>query len=396
MQGVKRALAYGYSLWEMGVYEAAKVETPIFSIPSGTYSKALNVNISSNTKGVEIRYTTDGSTPNEKSNLYVPSIKISKNTTLKAIAYRKGMIDSPVATAEYKIDGSSTEPEQPTTPDTSETKIISTGCKTVTSGSENDVFGGKNAVDGDKGTRWSSNFADDAWIYVDLGKTYSINKVVLTWEGAYGKAYKIQTSTDGKTWKTVKNVTNGKGGEETVAFNSTDARYVRMQGVERALPYGYSLWEMEVYGKVSGSTSDDSNNEDSSVPSGTNVAKSAKATSSGNEADAMAAKYAVDGDNGTRWSSNFVDDAWLLVDLGKAYKINKVVLNWEGAYGKAYKIQTSTDGKNWTTVKNVTDGKGGEETITFDATKARYVRMQGVERALPYGYSLWEMSVYTK
>ncbi len=82
--------------------------------------------------------------------------------------------------------------------------------------------------------------------------------------------------------------------------------------------------------------------------------------------------------------------------LGKAYKINKVVLNWEGAYGKAYKIQTSTDGKNWTTVKNITDGKGGEETITFDATKARYVRMQGVERALPYGYSLWEMSVYTK
>ena len=396
MQGVKRALAYGYSLWEMGVYEAAKVETPIFSIPSGTYSKALNVNISSKTKGVEIRYTTDGSTPNEKSNLYVPSIKISKNTTLKAIAYRKGMIDSPVATAEYKIDGSSTEPEQPTTPDTSETKIISTGCKIVTSGSENDVFGGKNAVDGDKGTRWSSNFADDAWIYVDLGKKYSVNKVVLTWEGAYGKAYKIQTSTDGKTWKTVKNVTNGKGGEETVAFNSTDARYVRMQGVERALPYGYSLWEMEVYGKVSGSTSDESNNEDSSVPSGTNVAKSAKATSSGNEADAMAAKYAVDGDNGTRWSSNFVDDAWLLVDLGKAYTINKVVLNWEGAYGKAYKIQTSTDGKNWTTVKNVTDGKGGEETITFDATKARYVRMQGVERALPYGYSLWEMSVYTK
>lgn len=54
----------------MGVYEAAKVETPIFSIPSGTYSKALNVNISSKTKGVEIRYTTDGSTPNEKSNLY--------------------------------------------------------------------------------------------------------------------------------------------------------------------------------------------------------------------------------------------------------------------------------------------------------------------------------------
>ena len=42
----------------------------------------------------------------------------------------------------------------------------------------------------------------------------------------------------------------------------------------------------------------------------------------------------------------------------------------------------------------MTNGKGGEETITFDATKARYVRMQGVERALPYGYSIYEFEVY--
>ena len=56
--------------------------------------------------------------------------------------------------------------------------------------------------------------------------------------------------------------------------------------------------------------------------------------------------YAVDGSQGTRWSSNFSDDAWMSVDLGKTYSVNKVVLNWEGAYGKAYKIQVSTDGNN--------------------------------------------------
>ena len=110
----------------------------------------------------------------------------------------------------------------------------------------------------------------------------------------------------------------------------------------------------------------------------------------------MAAKYAVDGDNGTRWSSNFADDAWLALDLGEAYTINKVFLNWEGAYGKAYKIQTSMDGKTWTIVKSVTNGKGGKETVLFDATKARYVKLKGVERGLPYGYSLWEMEVYGK
>ena len=373
----------------MGIYEAVTVQAPQFSLSSGTYKGTQNVSISSNTKGVEIRYTTDGSTPNKNSKLYVPTVKISKKTTIKAIAYRKGMIDSAVSQATYTITGGTETPDVPDTPEETDAKAITKGITATASGSESDAMAAKYAVDGNTGTRWSSNFADDAWITLDLGKTYKISKVVFNWEGAYGKAYKIQTSMDGKTWTTVNNVTNGKGGEETVPFTQTEARYVRMQGVERALPYGYSLWEMTVYGIASGSS-------DTSVPSGTNVAKEATATASGSESDAMAAKYAVDGDDGTRWSSNFADDAWLALDLGEAYTINKVFLNWEGAYGKAYKIQTSMDGKTWTTVKSVTNGKGGKETVSFDATKARYVKLQGVERGLPYGYSLWEMEVYAK
>ena len=160
-----------------------------------------------------------------------------------------------------------------------------------------------------------------------------------------------------------------------------------MQGVKRALPYGYSLWEFEVYG----------NNSSGKVePTYGVVSKKKSVTTSGSENDVFAAKNAVDGNEGTRWSSNFADNAWITVDLGKTYSVDKVILNWEGAYGKAYKIQTSTNGSSWTTVKNVTNGKGGKETVTFTATSARYVRMQGVTRALPYGYSLWEMEVYGK
>ena len=389
MQGVKRALDYGYSLWEMGVYEAATVQNPQFSLASGTYNGTQNLTISSPTKGVEIRYTTDGSEPNENSKLYVPTVKISKDTTIKAIAYRKGMITSGVSTATYKINGGAAE--EPTEPPVEDVtgENLAKNKNVSTSGSENDAMGAANAVDGNTGTRWSSNFADNAWMAVDLGKTYQVSKVVLNWEGAYGKAYKIQTSTDGIDWTTVKNVTNGKGGTETVTFSATNARYVRMQGVTRALPYGYSLWEMEVYG--AGSTG---GSEEPEVPSGTNLAKGKSITQSGSESAGMSASNAVDGNTGTRWSSNFADNAWMTVDLGKTYQVSKVVLNWEGAYGKAYKIQTSTDGTNWTTVKNVTDGKGGVETITFTATSARYVKMQGVTRALPYGYSLWEMEVY--
>ena len=128
----------------------------------------------------------------------------------------------------------------------------------------------------------------------------------------------------------------------------------------------------------------------------TNVAKGKNVTTSGNENNEFAGSNAVDGNKDTRWSSNFADNAWIAVDLGKTYAVSKVVLNWEAAYGEAYKIQISTYGNNWTTVKDVTGKNGGIDTITFNTVNARYVRMQGVKRGLPYGYSLWEMQVLTK
>lgn len=342
---------------------------------------------------------------NQKYNVYVDGVKKLSNVqcgeylisdiasgsrTIKVTATLGGKETNGVQ-AVVSVQGSETTAQPEVTVYPAEPGVnMAEKASVSASGYENEAFAPEKAVDGDNGTRWSSDFADNAWITVDLGKVYSINKVVLNWEGAYGKAYKIETSIDGKIWTTVKDVTDGQGGEETVTFTSVGAKYVRMQGVTRALPYGYSLWEMEVYGD--GSSDDNQGSQESGI----NVAKNGIASASGAEAAGTEAKYAVDGDEGTRWSSNFADDAWISVDLGKSYTINKVVLNWEGAYGKAYKIQTSTDGKTWTTVKDVTDGKGGIEAITFNATSARYVRMQGVTRALPYGYSLWEMEVYTK
>ena len=85
--------------------------------------------------------------------------------------------------------------------------------------------------------------------YKSVMEVPHVEKVVINWEAAYGKAYKIQTSTDGKNWTTVKDLTNQDGGEDTVTFNTVNARYVRMQGVTRALPYGYSIYEFEVYGR---------------------------------------------------------------------------------------------------------------------------------------------------
>ncbi|WPU92978.1 discoidin domain-containing protein [Mucilaginibacter sabulilitoris] len=108
--------------------------------------------------------------------------------------------------------------------------------------------GEPNAVnDGNTGTRWASKSSDQEWITIDLGKDEVVNGVGLNWEAAYAKAFKIQTSGDGKQWSDVYTTDEGRPGEQKIAFPEVTARYVRMQGVERATYWGYSLYSFEVY-----------------------------------------------------------------------------------------------------------------------------------------------------
>jgi alpha-L-fucosidase 2 len=126
------------------------------------------------------------------------------------------------------------------------------GARAVASYQDGD-YAASNAIDGNTGTRWSSDHSNDpnAWIYVDLGGEYTVSSVALTWETAYAKAYRIQTSDDSVHWTDAYSTTNGNGGTETVTVNKA-AHYVRMQGVTPNTQYGYSLREFEVYGTVSG------------------------------------------------------------------------------------------------------------------------------------------------
>jgi F5/8 type C domain/Ricin-type beta-trefoil lectin domain len=125
----------------------------------------------------------------------------------------------------------------------------------------------------------------------------------------------------------------------------------------------------------------------------TNLALNKTATASSTENAGTPAADAVDGNTGTRWSSAFSDPQWLEVDLGSSQAICQVTLNWETAYAKAFQIQTSPDGTNWTTIYSTSTGTGGTQTLNVTGT-GRYIRMYGTARATQYGYSLWEFSVY--
>ncbi|MGI5404758.1 discoidin domain-containing protein [Streptomyces sp. CA-135486] len=103
------------------------------------------------------------------------------------------------------------------------------------------------AVDGDKGTRWASDWSDDQWLRVDLGSPRLINRVTLDWERAYAAEYRIEISTDGTNWRPVWSTTAGNGGLDTAEFTGVSARYVRIHGIKRGTGWGYSLHEVGVY-----------------------------------------------------------------------------------------------------------------------------------------------------
>jgi hypothetical protein len=145
-------------------------------------------------------------------------------------------------------------------------------------------------------------FVDPQWIYVDLGATYSVNRVELNWETAYARSYRIHVSSDAESWTDVYWTTTGDGGVDDVSFAGRSARYVRVYGTTRGSQWGYSLWDFEVYGDAS--TTPD-------------LALGKGATASSVQQAGWEASKAVDGNSSTRWSAQmFVDPQWIYVDLG--------------------------------------------------------------------------------
>ncbi|MFF3809037.1 beta-N-acetylglucosaminidase domain-containing protein [Streptomyces bacillaris] len=115
------------------------------------------------------------------------------------------------------------------------------------SGDETPDFPAAAAADGDPETRWSSPVEDGAWWQAELPRPVRLGQVVLSWQDAYASAYRVQTSADGRTWRTAATVREGRGGRESVRMDAKDTRFIRVQGDGRATEYGYSLWSVEAY-----------------------------------------------------------------------------------------------------------------------------------------------------
>ena len=80
------------------------VATPEFSPTAGTYTSVQSIAITCATSGATIRYTSDGSPPDEESPVYSDLVSVAVSQTLKAIAFREGLAPSAIATASYAIE----------------------------------------------------------------------------------------------------------------------------------------------------------------------------------------------------------------------------------------------------------------------------------------------------
>lgn len=146
-------------------------------------------------------------------------------------------------------------PGDGTPPDPTDATLLSYGKPGTASSQQHDSncweCSPDKAFDLDPASRWATDtetgWTDEGWIAVDLGAAAHVTSVVLQWDPAYATSYSIDVSDDGADWTTVHTTTSGSGFVETIPLDA-DGRHVRVHMTDRSGDYGYSLWELRVYG----------------------------------------------------------------------------------------------------------------------------------------------------
>lgn len=83
------------------------VSTPTFSPDGGSHIDSVEVTLACATEGATIGYTLDDSTPTTSSSVYDTPLTLTTNTTVKALAWKTGMINSSVASADFIVTAAS-------------------------------------------------------------------------------------------------------------------------------------------------------------------------------------------------------------------------------------------------------------------------------------------------
>ncbi len=391
--GTSRLTPYGYSLFDFNVYGTRVVTASVPAAPTGltaTPSYGYEVDLAwIAPAGTVTGYNVyRGTTPGGESSTPINA------TPVTATTYRDTTV-TPGVTYYYTVvavnasgSGQSSAEATATTPRVTSTDLA-LNRPVVASSVENAAFPASSAVDGDSGTRWSSQFSDSQWIAVDLGSSYNINEVRLNWEAAAGRDYQIQDSTDNVTWTTLKSVTgNITAGLHDYTGLSGIGRFVRLLGTARLTQYGYSLFDLNVFG--SGTTT-----------GVTPLDRSWWQASASNTEPGGSATNAIDSSPTSRWTTGAAQSAgqWFQVDLGSMQTFDRLTFdagNSVNDYARGYQIQVSDNGSDWSTQPSVASGSGTGPLVTVNLgapVKHRCIRIMLTAPA-DYWWSISDLNVY--
>jgi mannosyl-glycoprotein endo-beta-N-acetylglucosaminidase len=199
------------------------------------------------------------------------------------------------------------------------------------------------------------------------------------------------TNTDSVKWEfTGGDIETSDENEVTVTFSKPGAYTVKMVAKNDS---GETPIEMENLITV-----DDKSKGDLVL-----LSQGAKAEASSFVNDGEAPEFALDGKLDTKWCATGNPPHNITIDLGEVKTISEVHVAHAEAGGeapdmntRAYTIEVSEDGKEFTQVTRIINNEKGETVDTFAATKAQFVRFtsdkptQGADSAV----RIYEIGVY--
>lgn len=251
-QGVKKATGYGYSFWEMEVFEAeVSVLTSLDFTAAAMFAKVDNtVNLTATPKdqyGVAMAdqvvtyavepanagHVTDGVYTADAAGAATITATcgtLSKNVTIYNYAGENLVLSTNIDTDNKIIDQSGDK-----------------------EGAHNAFF----AVDVNEASIWAAmegdNVARDSvcWFVADLGALYDLELAAVKFEGASSKAYTLEASVDNDNWTVIAEGTTPGMANVTNIHDMSAAqgvRYVKYHSTENATQYGHKIFDFKVFG----------------------------------------------------------------------------------------------------------------------------------------------------
>lgn len=174
--------------------QSAIIEMPVIAKNRDRFDGPMQVSIKSPTPKTEIRYTLDGTVPNEKSPLYTKPFTLNNSAIVRARAFKKGETPSFVATRQFIFDYvvACTFAHNPNTP--------------YNKNAARALFDGQLGDVNDLSHGWLGFSGHDVQATLQLGKSISLGNVVLrfahvpdAWVFAPVEVT-VRVSADGKTY----------------------------------------------------------------------------------------------------------------------------------------------------------------------------------------------------